>query len=55
MNPYTNLTLSALAAGLLSGVAVSQSHDWWVIIPGALSGMATAIVQQLRADPRRPK
>jgi hypothetical protein len=55
MNPYVNLALSALAAGALSGAAVAQSHDWWVIVPGALVGAATAIVQQLRSDPRKPK
>lgn len=54
MNPYLNLTLSALAAGLVSASTIAATtHDPWAIGIAAINGIAIAVVQHIRQFPRK--
>lgn len=56
MNPYLDLTLSAIAAGLVSATTIAATtHERWAIGIAFINGVAIAVVQHLRRPPIQPK
>lgn len=54
MNPYLNLALSALAAGLVSATTIAATtHERWAIGIAFVNGVAIAVVQHIRQLPRK--